>query len=88
MGGHTGGLVPGLALGLAPGLTPGLTPGRAQKTTSGGGPRAGDEPIETASRDAITSDVGISTTVRVADVGEIPRSLGKALRIVDLRPKT
>jgi phenylacetate-CoA ligase len=36
---------------------------------------------------AVKSYIGISVQVRVAEVGEIERSLGKAKRIVDMRPK-
>jgi len=35
----------------------------------------------------IKQTVGISVKVEVADVGGVARSEGKALRIVDLRPK-
>lgn len=36
---------------------------------------------------AVKSYIGISVQVRVAEVGEIERSMGKAKRIVDMRPK-
>jgi phenylacetate-CoA ligase len=36
----------------------------------------------------IKSYVGVSTHVRVADVGTLERSLGKAKRVIDKRPKT
>ena len=35
----------------------------------------------------IKSSVGISVAIRVADPGGVPRSQGKAVRIVDSRPK-
>ena len=37
---------------------------------------------------AIKDSVGISASVDVGDVGAIPRSQGKAVRIIDTRPKT
>lgn len=36
---------------------------------------------------AIKSYIGITATIRVADVGEVTRSAGKAQRIIDMRPK-
>lgn len=36
---------------------------------------------------AIKSYIGVSVRVRVAEVGEIERSVGKAKRIIDMRPK-
>ena len=38
-------------------------------------------------RHRIKSSVGISVTIRVADPGGVPRSQGKAVRIIDSRPK-
>jgi phenylacetate-CoA ligase len=35
----------------------------------------------------IKSYVGITATVRVVDIGDIERSIGKANRILDMRPK-
>jgi phenylacetate-CoA ligase len=36
---------------------------------------------------AIKSTIGISAQVRVGDPGSIERSLGKAQRVIDQRPK-
>jgi len=36
----------------------------------------------------IKSYIGVSTHVRIADVGSIERSIGKAKRVIDKRPKT
>ena len=36
---------------------------------------------------AVKSYIGVSVRVRVAEVGEIERSVGKAKRIIDMRPK-
>jgi phenylacetate-CoA ligase len=36
---------------------------------------------------AIKSYIGVSVRVRVAEIGEIERSVGKAKRIIDMRPK-
>ncbi|MCW5698517.1 MAG: phenylacetate--CoA ligase [Rhodospirillales bacterium] len=36
---------------------------------------------------AVKSMIGVTVTVRVVDVGEVERSIGKAVRIIDLRPK-
>ena len=36
---------------------------------------------------AVKAYVGVSVRVRIAEVGEIERSVGKAKRIIDLRPK-
>ena len=36
-------------------------------------------------RHHIKSDVGISTSVEVQDIGAIPRSMGKAQRVIDKR---
>jgi len=49
-------------------------------------PRDGDAAGENLAR-AIKSHVGISAAVRVAGAGTIERSLGKAKRIIDKRPK-
>ncbi|MCB2023120.1 MAG: phenylacetate--CoA ligase, partial [Burkholderiaceae bacterium] len=38
-------------------------------------------------RHHVKSLVGITTTVRVLQPGEVPRSQGKAVRVRDLRPK-
>jgi phenylacetate-CoA ligase len=45
------------------------------------------ERIGRAARHQIKSMIGISTDVVVKKPGEIPRSLGKAVRVRDLRPK-
>jgi phenylacetate-CoA ligase len=45
------------------------------------------ERIGAAARHQIKSMIGISTDVVVKKPGEIPRSLGKAVRVRDLRPK-
>jgi phenylacetate-CoA ligase len=36
---------------------------------------------------AIKAYIGVSVRVRVAEVDEIERSVGKAKRIIDMRPK-
>jgi phenylacetate-CoA ligase len=43
--------------------------------------------IARAAQHQIKSMVGISTEVLVKKPGEIPRSMGKAVRVRDLRPK-
>jgi phenylacetate-CoA ligase len=37
---------------------------------------------------AIKAYIGVTTTVRVAPLGSIARSIGKAKRVIDLRPKS
>ena len=55
-------------------------------------PDAGDDPgaharLAAAARHQIKSMIGITTDVVVKKPGEIPRSMGKAVRVRDLRPK-
>jgi phenylacetate-CoA ligase len=53
-------------------------------------------PLSVAARTAIEQDVerlikgyiGVTTKVRVVEPGAVPRSQGKAVRVVDKRPKT
>ena len=53
-------------------------------------------PLSDAARTAIEHDVehhikgyiGVSTMVRVVEPGVVPRSQGKAVRVIDKRPKT
>jgi phenylacetate-CoA ligase len=35
----------------------------------------------------IKGTIGVSAKVRVAEPGELPRSQGKAVRVIDKRPK-
>jgi phenylacetate-CoA ligase len=36
----------------------------------------------------IKGNIGVSAKVRVAEPGAVPRSQGKAVRVIDKRPKT
>ena len=47
---------------------------------------AGREAAQRLARD-IKSSIGVTAAVTVAEVGKIERSIGKARRVIDLRPK-
>jgi phenylacetate-CoA ligase len=52
---------------------------------------AGDVAARRQAGDRLAHDIkafiGVTATVRVADVGKVERSIGKAKRVIDLRPK-